>query len=324
MKNYITHKPVFLFGIIFSFFGFIPTTFAVQLLAPISDILPANNQDFGTYLTGMFTVLIGVAGILAVLMLVICGIRYMASGLPAAKEGAKKCIMNALVGLFLAMFSVAILNVVNTNLSDSSIESSALPLAPPTTVVPPSSISYIWVNGSTCPLVPGRLQSAVPASACSQPPTTGFICCRYQDGTLPTAPLPQSSIPPIVIPPGGLGGPVDPSIEVPFVIDPLTLGGVEFVVDPNIQVNPVVPLLDITNLLNTTFEPPPCRTSVFVACKNFPSNTSATITRGPVTIRDTTQRCTNGKGGGLRVQLMKHHFLILMCPIRQSLAYMTT
>jgi len=69
----------------------------------------------GEYLKTIFTAGIAIAGILAVLMLVIAGIEYMAPS-SQSKSDAKDRITSAISGLLLALTSFLILNLINPDL----------------------------------------------------------------------------------------------------------------------------------------------------------------------------------------------------------------
>jgi hypothetical protein len=104
-----------------------------NLLAPIGSMTTA--ADIPSYLNGVFQVTIGLAGILAVVMTVICGIRMMGTASSAAKSEAKACIMRSLIGLGIAIGAWTLLNTINTQLIstnfivDNQITTSA-PAAP--------------------------------------------------------------------------------------------------------------------------------------------------------------------------------------------------
>ena len=85
------------------------------LLAPMGSSL-SGQVDLKGYLTGLFEVTIGVAGILAVVMIVICGIQMMGSPSVSQKSASKECITNAIFGLLLAVGSWIILNSINSQL----------------------------------------------------------------------------------------------------------------------------------------------------------------------------------------------------------------
>ncbi len=82
-----------------------------DLLAPIGTLTGCVN--LANYLKGILETTIGIAGILAVIMIVICGIQLMASGSVSGKSAAKECITNAIFGVLLAIGSWLLLNTIN-------------------------------------------------------------------------------------------------------------------------------------------------------------------------------------------------------------------
>ena len=73
------------------------------------------------YFTKIYQVALSAAVILAVLMLVIAGIQYTATGVSeSAKTDAKKRFQEALTGLLLALGSWLILNTINPQLAKPS------------------------------------------------------------------------------------------------------------------------------------------------------------------------------------------------------------
>lgn len=95
--------------------GYIPL---VEL--PGSD---SGDSDFGSYVNSIIKLAIGLAGVLAVVMLVIGGIQYMVGGAsPSSKEAAKKRIWAAIFGLILALASFIILNTINPDLTKIKLD----------------------------------------------------------------------------------------------------------------------------------------------------------------------------------------------------------
>ncbi len=64
----------------------------------------------------MIKVLIGIAAVLAMIMIVAGGIQYMTSGLVSSKEAGKHRITNAIIGLLIALGAYIILFTINPNL----------------------------------------------------------------------------------------------------------------------------------------------------------------------------------------------------------------
>jgi len=71
-------------------------------------------RDIGEFITKIYKYAVGVAGILAVVMIIISGAQYIVSGGNSEQMGsAKKRIGGALIGLFIAYASYFILNTIN-------------------------------------------------------------------------------------------------------------------------------------------------------------------------------------------------------------------
>lgn len=76
----------------------------------------------GQYLEGFFDFALMFVGASALLMIVVGGFWYMASaGNQAQATTAKKMITDALLGLFVVLFAVLILNVINPDLTTIQI-----------------------------------------------------------------------------------------------------------------------------------------------------------------------------------------------------------
>ena len=80
--------------------------------------LPGQTTDnggvvsLGGYFSNMYTFIISIAGVLAVLMIVISGIEYM-TPTSSAKESGKNRALAAILGLLLALASYLILQTIN-------------------------------------------------------------------------------------------------------------------------------------------------------------------------------------------------------------------
>ena len=93
------------------------------------DTLPSktNQCPFGNYLNIMIKLVIGIAAVLAMVMIVMGGIEYMTSDLISSKEAGKDTIKNALLGLFIALGAYLILNTINPKLLSACLDN--LPVA---------------------------------------------------------------------------------------------------------------------------------------------------------------------------------------------------
>lgn len=89
-------------------------------LAPLTSEKTAPN-DIGIYFNWIFTLAIGLCGALAVIMIVIGGVQYMGEESIFGKTEAKKQITHAILGLLIALGAFALLNTINPDLLNTSI-----------------------------------------------------------------------------------------------------------------------------------------------------------------------------------------------------------
>ncbi len=75
-----------------------------------------DTTNIATYLQGVFNLGMGLAVTLAILMIVVNGIKYMVSDAIGEKIAAKDIIKNAMIGLLIIFGSVLILNTINPQL----------------------------------------------------------------------------------------------------------------------------------------------------------------------------------------------------------------
>ena len=79
-----------------------------------------ENATLDTFLPAMFNLLITLAGIAALIMIMVGGYQYMTAGGSETRTGsAKDRIKNAILGLILALCSYLILNTINPNLAEN-------------------------------------------------------------------------------------------------------------------------------------------------------------------------------------------------------------
>lgn len=79
-------------------------------------------SNIGAIFNTIFTFLIGIVGGLAIIFIVIGGIRYiLAGGDPKATDAAKNQITAALIGLIVALLSVAIVVIVGNLLGTTGL-----------------------------------------------------------------------------------------------------------------------------------------------------------------------------------------------------------
>lgn len=92
------------------------------LLAPIGNLTVVDKTTgVGDYLNIILMIAIGLCGALAVIMIVVRGVQYMGDESVFGKTEAKHHIMQAVLGLILALGAYAILNTINPNLVGGSL-----------------------------------------------------------------------------------------------------------------------------------------------------------------------------------------------------------
>ncbi len=90
-----------------------------QYLAPLPGFTATTTSTLGGFLKGLFTVLVMVAGILAFIMLVLGGITYATADAISGKTSGKEMMLNAVLGLIIALGAWVILNSINPNLASN-------------------------------------------------------------------------------------------------------------------------------------------------------------------------------------------------------------
>jgi hypothetical protein len=79
--------------------------------------LDANANSIEQYINALYYLSISVAAALAVVKIIMAGMKYMLTDVVTSKADAKKDIQGALIGLLLVLGAVTILNEINPNLT---------------------------------------------------------------------------------------------------------------------------------------------------------------------------------------------------------------
>ncbi|NCN12029.1 hypothetical protein GW937_01775 [Candidatus Kaiserbacteria bacterium] len=83
-------------------------------LVGIPGVNPAS--DFDGYINSLYVLSISIAALLAVIKIVIAGVKWMLTDVVTSKSDAKKDIQGALIGLLIVLSAVLILTIINPNL----------------------------------------------------------------------------------------------------------------------------------------------------------------------------------------------------------------
>ena len=113
------------------------------------------------YIDLLYATAISLAALLAVMKIVIAGAKYMFSDVITNKAEAKKDIQGALLGLLLILGAVILLNLINPQLTNTTINIDRIQ---PTPKIPPAPVAAAAPPpGGTPAAVPGAPTGAKPA-----------------------------------------------------------------------------------------------------------------------------------------------------------------
>ena len=108
-------------GIIYELLAPLPCTGTSCTDGKFKNFDPRQETALGTYLNIIIKMTIGLAAVLAVVMIVIGGIEYMTSELVSSKEAGKDRVTQAILGLILALGAYVILYTINPKLLSTEI-----------------------------------------------------------------------------------------------------------------------------------------------------------------------------------------------------------
>lgn len=79
------------------------------------------GSDFNSYINALYKLSIAIAALLAVIKIIIAGLKWMLTDLITSKEDAKKDIQGAVLGLLIIIAAVIILETINPQLTKTQI-----------------------------------------------------------------------------------------------------------------------------------------------------------------------------------------------------------
>jgi hypothetical protein len=133
-----------------------------------------GNFDFGDYFNGLLKFAIGIAGALAVVMIVVGGIQYMSTDNFGEKAVGKEHIKNAVGGMILLLGAYMILNTLNPNLVDFNFSISEVSVEADGVIIL-TDAEYQLITGISKPL-PAEIEAAVQSAAT----THGLEYCQIK------------------------------------------------------------------------------------------------------------------------------------------------
>lgn len=89
--------------------------------SPMVGIGVDPNTDFSSYINSIYALAISLAALLAVIKIVIAGVKWMTTDVVTSKGEAKKDIQGALVGLIIVLSAVLIINIINPQITNVSL-----------------------------------------------------------------------------------------------------------------------------------------------------------------------------------------------------------
>src|SRR3990167_3584126 len=151
-------------------------------LAPIpglTDISPTavvNSDSLANFFNNLYKYVIGIAAILAVIMIIWGGLEYSTQDSVSKKSDGKERILQAIFGLVLVLSPVLIFSIINPSILNLSLNLPELDTA-------------------TGPPITAPIQAATPTTVGSGAPCNGLISARgnctqtvFNDGTYPSPP----------------------------------------------------------------------------------------------------------------------------------------
>jgi len=138
-----------LFSLI-TFVTFVPVAvFAQQNLVnlPIGE-----TGDFSDYINAVYLMFISIAALIAVIKIIIAGVKYMFSDIVTQKSEAKRDIQGALLGLLVVLAAVVVLTIINPDLTtfDPDISRIQERVGPPPASNLPSEVDQMCIDGEGC------------------------------------------------------------------------------------------------------------------------------------------------------------------------------
>lgn len=123
----MTKKTFFFVAGILIFFSLAPHVFAADgfvALAPIPGLTEgatANTEGLAIFFNNLYRFAIGMAAVLAVIMIIWGGIEYSTQDVPGAKQNGKDRILQAIFGLILVLSPALVFSIINPSILNLSI-----------------------------------------------------------------------------------------------------------------------------------------------------------------------------------------------------------
>ena len=168
---------------------------------PLVGIPGVSGGNFDSYINAMYGLAISIAALLAVIKIIIAGVKWMMTDVVTSKSEAKKDIQGALLGLLVVLAAVLILTVINPQISNSTLSFTNPGLTGPssTNTNTTTNASQCFTNQQGCTAVSCSITGTCPGfctppngviqlgffrNTCLVPTGTVVpISCQYDDST---------------------------------------------------------------------------------------------------------------------------------------------
>jgi hypothetical protein len=119
-----------------------------------------GGSNFNSFVNSLYALSIGIAALLAVIKIIIAGVKYMLTDIVTSKGAAKKDIQGALIGLLIVLGAVLVLTIINPQLTQVAFDPERLETPEfQQGVNTPSLVDTMGPNDRLLPVTTGALTS---------------------------------------------------------------------------------------------------------------------------------------------------------------------
>jgi hypothetical protein len=153
-------------SLVVAFVALLPIVTYAQAFVPLVGIPQlSGTPNLGSYINALYALSISIAALLAVIKIIIAGVKWMLSDVVTSKQEAKSDIQGALLGLLIVISAVLVLGQINPQLISTSL------ILSPVSAPPATSGGGSGASGS------GTLNTPLPAPSAALPIDTRYLAC---------------------------------------------------------------------------------------------------------------------------------------------------
>lgn len=158
------------------------------------------STDINSYINILYALSISIAALLAVIKIIVAGVKYMLSDVVTSKSEAKSDIQGALIGLLVVISAVLILNIINPQLTQTTL------FVGPVDSVPSNSSAVGGGGGGS----PAPIAASPSIESCTyNSVTNSFDCSAATDSCVAKGGKPKART-------NAFGSPINNSIECSY------------------------------------------------------------------------------------------------------------